>query len=148
MPIDDADIQWLLSVAEAEDLAEIEVRDGEHEVLVRRRESGCALATTPAGLAPTEQTQAALAERALPEDVAAIVAPMSGVFYLAASPESPPYVEVGQKIEQGDIVGLIEAMKLFNDVAAQVSGTVTGILVENETHVEAGRRLILVDTST
>ena len=144
MPIDDADIRWLLSLAEAEDLAELEVRSEAGEVLVvRRHDAPTALAGAPG---PDERLHAADLEPDLPDNIIPILAPMSGVFYRAPSPESPPYAQVGQAVEQGDIVGLIEAMKLFNDITAHVSGVVHEVLVESETAVEVGRPLVLIET--
>lgn len=144
MPIDDADIRWLLSLAEAEDLAELEVRSGAGEVLVvRRHDTPVALAPAPG---PDESLPDAAREPQLPDNIIPILAPMSGVFYRAPSPESPPYVQVGQTVEQGDTVGLIEAMKLFNDITAHVSGVVHEVLAETETAVEVGRPLMLIET--
>lgn len=146
MPIDDDDIRWLMSLAEAENLAEIEVRDGDSEVLLRHRDivSVAAVAGLSAGL-PGEGVIESL-EPELPENVLPITAPMTGVFYHAASPESPPYVTVGQTVEPGDTVGLIETMKLFNDVTSTIGGTVYDILARNEEQVEAGQTLILIQT--
>lgn len=144
MPIDDADIQWLLAVAEAEDLAEIEVHAGDDEVLVRRVDVSVTVAAPIAGMLPTEAAQPVAP--ALPPNAVPVGAPMSGVFYRAPSPESPPYVEPGQEVVENDTVGLIEAMKLFNDVHAPVSGKVLKILVENEEQVEAGQALMLIVT--
>lgn len=61
-----------------------------------------------------------------------IKAPVVGVFYRAASPENPPFVTVGQKIEKGDVIGLIEAMKMMSEIKATVSGTIRSIDVQNE----------------
>jgi len=145
MPIDDADVEWLLSLVEGEDLAEIEVHAGDQEVLVRRREATAALSVHELAL-PVQEEAEPSAEAELPENVIPVAAPMSGVFYRAPSPESPVYVDVGQQVDEGDTVGLIEAMKLFNDVHAPVGGTVTKILVQNEEQVEAGRTLMLIET--
>jgi len=144
MPIDDDDIRWLMSVAEAENLAEIEVRDGESEVLLRHRDL---VSMTTAGAAMAGQVLDAVLdaqEPSLPEDVVPIVAPMTGVFYSAPSPDAQPYVTVGQTIEPGDVVGLIETMKLFNDVTAAIGGTVYEVLAKNEGQVEVGQPLILL----
>ncbi len=144
MPISDEDIQWLLSIAESENLAEIEVHVGEDETLVKRYDATI-VAAAPGALAAPE-IGAAASDAPLPENVVPITAPMSGVFYRAASPESPPYVEIGQQVEEEDTVGLIEAMKLFNDVHSPVSGAVFKILVENEELVEPGQALMLIET--
>jgi acetyl-CoA carboxylase biotin carboxyl carrier protein len=144
MAINDDDIRWLLALVEQEDLAEVEVHDQGVEIVVRRQ-----LAAPSSALAVGVEGEAAPpaeATAALPENVVPIVAPMSGVFYRAPSPQSPSYVEIGQPVEEGDVVGLIEAMKLFNDVTAHVTGTVHQILAQNAEQVEAGRPLMLIQT--
>jgi acetyl-CoA carboxylase biotin carboxyl carrier protein len=144
MPIQDDDIRWLLALAESENLAEIEVRTGDGQVLVRRRDVIATALAAP--LAADGALPEAAAEAVLPENVVPLVAPMSGVFYRSASPDSPAYVEVGQPVEPGETVGLIEAMKLFNDVTVEVAGTVLQVLVQNEEQVEAGCPLMYIET--
>ncbi len=74
-----------------------------------------------------------------------IKAPMVGTFYRKPSPDSEPYVKVGDHIEKGQVVCLIEAMKLFNEVKSEVSGTIKKVLVEDATPVEYGQPLFLVE---
>jgi acetyl-CoA carboxylase biotin carboxyl carrier protein len=74
-----------------------------------------------------------------------IVAPLVGVFYRSPAPDDPPFVEEGDWIEVGQVVGTIEAMKIFNDLHAEVSGRVVRILVENEQLVTQGETLMLLD---
>ncbi|MBL7130308.1 MAG: acetyl-CoA carboxylase biotin carboxyl carrier protein [Candidatus Omnitrophica bacterium] len=74
-----------------------------------------------------------------------IKAPMVGTFYRAPSPESPPYVEVGQAIEPGQVICIIEAMKLMNEIKSEVRGKIKEILVENTEPVEFGQSLFLVE---
>jgi acetyl-CoA carboxylase biotin carboxyl carrier protein len=73
-----------------------------------------------------------------------IVSPMVGTFYRAASPDSAPYVEVGQEINEESLVCIIEAMKVMNEIKAEIKGTVAEILVENGTPVQFGQPLIRV----
>lgn len=75
-----------------------------------------------------------------------IEAPMPGVFYRRSDPDEPPYVEEGDAVEAGDVVALIGVMKNFYDVEAEADGTVTDILVENETEIDAGTELMTVET--
>ena len=70
---------------------------------------------------------------------------MVGTFYRAASPEKPPYVKVGDSIDAGSIVCIIEAMKLFNEIESEVSGTVVKVMVEDASPVEYDQVLFLVD---
>lgn len=76
-----------------------------------------------------------------------IKSPMIGTFYRAPNPESPSFVEPGDKIKQGQTVCIIEAMKLFNEIEAEISGTIIEILVENATPVEFDQPLFLVEPS-
>lgn len=71
---------------------------------------------------------------------------MPGVFYRRSDPDEPPYVEEGDAVEAGDVVALIGVMKNFYDVEAEADGTVTDILVENETEIDAGTELMTVET--
>ncbi|MED3660762.1 acetyl-CoA carboxylase biotin carboxyl carrier protein [Ureibacillus sp. FSL K6-8385] len=73
-----------------------------------------------------------------------ITSPMVGTFYRAPSPDSPPYVQVGDKVEPDTVVCIVEAMKLFNEIEAEVKGEIVEILVENEQLVEFGQPLFLV----
>ena len=72
----------------------------------------------------------------------AVRSPVMGVFYRAASPETPPYVEVGARVEEGDIVGLVEAMKVFNEIASEVTGEVVEVVAKNGDLVELDQPLV------
>ncbi len=74
-----------------------------------------------------------------------IKAPMVGTFYRAPSPESPPYVEVGQVINPGDVICIIEAMKLMNEIKSEIKGKVVDVLVDNAEPVEFGQPIFLVE---
>ena len=71
--------------------------------------------------------------------------PMVGTFYIAAAPGSAPFVKVGQKVEVGDVLCMVEAMKMFNQIEADVAGTVTARLVENGDPVEFGQALFMIE---
>jgi acetyl-CoA carboxylase biotin carboxyl carrier protein len=74
-----------------------------------------------------------------------VESPMVGTFYRAPAPDAPPYVEVGQRVSKGDTLCIIEAMKLMNELEAEISGTITEILVENAEPVEYGQVLFRID---
>lgn len=143
-PLADDDIDWLLQILESEDLLEIEVEEGGTRLRVSRSAPpALTLAAAPApqpaaGLAPQPAAQE------LPSDVVPVLSPMAGTFYRSPSPESPAYADVGTHVERGDVVGLIEAMKIFNEIEAPVAGTVVRILVENQASVQADQRLLLL----
>ena len=75
-----------------------------------------------------------------------IKAPMVGTFYRAPGPEAPPYIEVGQRIEPGQVICVIEAMKLMNEIKSEIKGKITEILTENADPVEFGQPLFLVES--
>lgn len=74
-----------------------------------------------------------------------IKAPMVGTFYRAPSPEAPPYVEVGQLIEPGQVICIIEAMKLMNEIKSEIKGKILEILVDNAEPVEFGQPIFLIE---
>ena len=74
-----------------------------------------------------------------------IEAPMVGVVYLQATPDADPYVKVGDKVEQGDVICIVEAMKLMNEIQAPFSGVITEVFVQNEEVVEYGQPLLRME---
>lgn len=76
-----------------------------------------------------------------------VASPMIGTFYRSASPDKPPFVKIGQHINKGDVLCIIEAMKLFNEIQAETSGTITKVLVEDASPVEYDQPLFLVKTN-
>ena len=76
----------------------------------------------------------------------AVKSPMVGTVYMASSPEAPPFVTVGKKVKKGDVICIIEAMKLMNEVEAEVDGEVVEILAQNEAMVQFGETLVVIDS--
>ncbi|MDD5348216.1 MAG: acetyl-CoA carboxylase biotin carboxyl carrier protein [Candidatus Omnitrophica bacterium] len=93
--------------------------------------------------APAAQAAAPAAEKAL--RTIEIKAPMVGTFYRAPSPEAPPYVDVGQVIEAGQVVCIIEAMKLMNEIKSEVRGKLVEVLVDNAEPVEFGQSMFIIE---
>ena len=152
-------IKKLIELLERSEVDEIEVREGEESVRIRRSPTalmtmpapGVAYAAAPASSpvprAPTTPAPSeASADAAEPEMPGhAVNSPMVGTFFAASSPGSRPFVSVGQRIEIGDTLCIIEAMKILNQVEADCTGVVTAILVENGQPVEYGQPLFTVD---
>ncbi|MFN3839632.1 MAG: acetyl-CoA carboxylase biotin carboxyl carrier protein [Cyclobacteriaceae bacterium] len=88
---------------------------------------------------------APVAEPASGKKTVEIKSPMIGTFYRSANPDSPPFISVGDKVSKGQTVCIIEAMKLFNEIESEVSGTVVKVMVENATPVEYDQVLFLVE---
>ena len=105
------------------------------------------VATAPAPVAPAAETPAAPAASEDDSKYVTIKSPIIGTLYRKPSPDKPMFVEVGSKISAGDTVCIIEAMKLFNEIESEVSGTIVKVLVDDSTPVEFDQPLFLVDPS-
>ena len=131
------DIRWLVALARREDLVEIEVTEGDASVLVR-----CA---PPAQAAPVHvHSHEPAPDECSTGTLTPVRAPMAGVFYRSPSPDSPPFADVGDDVQAGETIALIEAMKLYNDIPAPCSGRVERVLASDGDHVEADQELILL----
>ena len=97
---------------------------------------------------PVEKEKEVIEDKQIKQEQAtgtAVKSPIVGVFYSASSPESEPYVTVGKNVKKGDIVCIIEAMKVMNEIKAPCDGTVTSIIVENEALVEYDQALMVIE---
>jgi acetyl-CoA carboxylase biotin carboxyl carrier protein len=147
-------LKTLIELVESSGIGELEVQEGEERVRITRAQTGSA--TAP---------QAAAAVYAVPSPVAApaaapaageapppaiepeghfVKSPMVGTFYRAASPGAKPFVEVGDAVQVGDTLCIIEAMKLMNEIEADKAGVVKQILAENGQPVEYGQSLVVI----
>jgi acetyl-CoA carboxylase biotin carboxyl carrier protein len=144
--VDFAAVRALARIATEFDLEEIEVSGAGH-LRVRRggvvREGGVASATLARPIALTPPVEAKPAEGA----GTFVSSPFVGTFYGAPSPEAPSFVEVGQTVRKGQVVCIVEAMKLMNEIEAESDGKVEAILVKNGEHVEYGQHLIRLSKS-
>ena len=75
-----------------------------------------------------------------------VLSPLPGIFYRRPAPEKPPYKDIGDRVAEGDVIGLIEVMKQFTEINADVAGKVVRFLVENEAPVEPGEPVLLIET--
>jgi acetyl-CoA carboxylase biotin carboxyl carrier protein len=139
-------VRQLIELMEEHDLAEIDLKQGDHGVRIKR---GGELVALPAATSAAPRAPAAAAPGPAPDAADArmllIKSPMVGTFYKASGPDSPPFVKVGDRIGPEKTVCIVEAMKVFNEIPAGVSGQVVAILVENGAPVEFGQPLIKVD---
>ena len=141
-------IKKIIKIAEEADISGLSVEKGDFKVEVKRGKEVIA-APMPAhaiNAAPSHQI-AHPAPQAAPDEEAGLVAitsPMVGTFYSSPSPDSPAYVKVGENIEKGKVVCIIEAMKLFNEIESEISGQVVKVLVDNAKPVEFGQKLMLI----
>ena len=122
-------------------LTDVEVSTGDMRVRVQRAVVAAAAVAAPSATALPDP--AVIVER--PGNMAAVEAPMVGTFYRASAPTAEPYVREGDAVKEGQIVCVIEAMKLMNEIEAKVAGRVAKILVENGHGVEYGQPLFLIE---
>lgn len=146
------EIKELIELMNENHLTELEIdREGMRVKLKRLPEGGLqqSLEAIPVQYAPKpiQQAQAPVPEKpAEPaRKLAEIKTPMVGTFYEAPSPDSPPYVEVGSNIQIGQVLCIIEAMKLMNEIKAEVKGKIVEKLVDNAQPVEYGQTLFLIE---
>jgi acetyl-CoA carboxylase biotin carboxyl carrier protein len=153
-------IKKLIDLLEESNLAEIEIKEGEESVRLARVPKGSyAPAPAPAPVhhaAPAaEAPRPAAAPAAMSADAVGkstkelpeghtVRSPMVGTYYASPSPDKPAFVKVGQQVKAGETLGIIEAMKMFNPIEADVSGTVRAILVENGQPIEFDEPMFVI----
>ena len=146
-------VKKLIELLEESGIAEIEISEGEDSVRISRYGATAvapapmampAVAAAPtAGPVPAPASPLTMAEAE--EDGHVVTAPMVGTFYSAASPGSAPFVQVGDRVNVGDAICIVEAMKMMNQIEAEVSGTIKSIRVQNGDPVEYGQILFVID---
>ncbi len=139
--ISDEDIRWLLALVEEDELGEIEVHVGESEVVVRTSEDLALSSLRSQASGGQAYCGPELDEHHIP-----VLSPLAGVFYRGSSSDVDPFVATGDDVVYGDTIGLIEAMKLFNEVPAPATGVIGNILVENGQRIAADEVLMIIET--
>ena len=148
-------VKKLIELLEESSISEIEIREGEETVRISRHSPGAApmmYAQGPMTHMSAVTSSAAPAAPAVPAVVApavpvghTVMSPMVGSFYRAATPGSKSFVEVGQRVNVGDVLCIIEAMKMLNQIESDKAGMITAILVENGEPVEYGEPLFVIE---
>ena len=146
-------VKKLIELLEESNIAELEIHEGEESVRISRHGSGTVIAA-PAPVMAAAPTPAPVSVSAAPVDTASgetevsghkVTSPMVGSFYRAPTPGAAAFVDVGQKVNIGDTLCIIEAMKLLNQIEADKAGTIKAILVENGEPVEYGQALFIIE---
>ncbi|MDN4055149.1 acetyl-CoA carboxylase biotin carboxyl carrier protein [Massilia sp. YIM B02763] len=150
-------LKTLIDLVAESDIAELEVTEGESKVRIVKSsaipqnqvmmvpQQGVQQFSAPAVTAAAPAPAAAAAPAAPAEPTGHVVkSPMVGTFYRSSAPGAPAFIEVGSTVKEGDTLCIIEAMKLLNEIDADISGTVTKILVENGQPVEFGQPLFVI----
>jgi acetyl-CoA carboxylase biotin carboxyl carrier protein len=148
-------IKKLIELLEESGLAEIEITEGEESVRIARAMQGPPVVThvaptpahvaapVPAPAAPAPSAQAAPAPAARDENL--VTAPMVGTFYGSPAPGAKPFVEVGQEVRVGQVLCIIEAMKMMNQIESERAGKVVAVLAKNGEPVEFGQPLFAIE---
>lgn len=149
-------IKKLIDLLEESNLAELEIKEGEEVVRLSRVPKGGMTVAAPQMIAaPMAAPVAAAAPAAAPAAAApaadnglpaghVVKAPMVGTFYASSTPGAPAFATVGKQVKAGETIGIIEAMKMFNQIEADVSGTVVAVLVENGQPVEFDEPMFVI----
>ena len=147
-------IKKLIDILEDSNLAELEIKEGEESVRLSRMPRGIAVA--PVAAAPSHHAEAARTTAAAVAEAPAapgakelppghvLRSPMVGTFYASPSPDAAPFVKVGQLVKAGDTLAIIEAMKMFNQIEADVAGTIVAVLASNGQPVEFDEPLFVI----
>ncbi|WP_321283334.1 acetyl-CoA carboxylase biotin carboxyl carrier protein [uncultured Vibrio sp.] len=154
-------IKKLIELVEESGIAELEISEGEESVRISRHGAAAApapvhyaaapvaaapvAAPAPAAAAPVAEAPAAEAPAAAVPAGHQVLSPMVGTFYRSPSPDAKSFVEVGQKVNAGDTLCIVEAMKMMNQIEADKSGVVTAILVEDGQPVEFDQPLVVIE---
>ncbi len=146
-------IKKLIELIQSTGVAEIEIREGEESVRITREVNTTQMlvAQPPVASAPVATAPAATAAAAPPTPTPAheahhtVKAPMVGTVYITPTPGAKPFVEIGQQVKVGDVICLIEAMKMFNQIEADKAGTLSARLVDNGTPVEFNQPLFTIE---
>jgi acetyl-CoA carboxylase biotin carboxyl carrier protein len=148
-------VKKLIELLEESGIAEIEIKEGEESVRISRMPTGGVAAQVPMyappafAAAPQAAAPAAAAPAAAPAAPKSsdhvVQAPMVGTYYAAPSPGAKPYVEIGDEVKVGQVLCIIEAMKMMNQIESDKAGKVTAIMVQNGDPVEFGQPLFVIE---
>jgi len=142
--VDIAQIRKLIKLVQSSDLTEIEVTEGDQTVRISRQSQMIAAPAQQTYIAPAPAPTAAPAAVEEANDEHTVKSPMVGTFYRAPSPDADAFATEGQKIKKGDVLCIIEAMKMMNEIEAEYDGVIDSILVENGSPVEYGQPIFII----
>jgi acetyl-CoA carboxylase biotin carboxyl carrier protein len=135
-------IKKLIELVEESGISELEVRDGEEAIRIARP-TGTIVAAAPQADAPHPGAlQRAVASRVV---AGVVTAPMAGTYYAASAPDVDPFIKVGDSVEVGQVVGIIESMKMMNEIVAETAGVCLAIDVANGQAVDSGQVLLRIE---
>ena len=156
-------IQELIKIINKSNISELSVEEGDFKITIKQAQTSetqyvavqapsmpmqqatMQAAPQPAALAAAQATPQPAAQAAVNDKLITVKSPMIGTFYRSSAPDKPPFVNVGDDIKQGQVVCIIEAMKLFNEIESELSGKIVKVLVDDASPVEYDQPLFLVE---
>jgi len=147
-PEEIATVRELAEIATEFDLAELDVDPCGGIRIVRRHAGGTGVVAAAPSVAPLPPPPAVASEKKAekPAEVGVLItSPFVGTFYRAPAPESPPFTDIGQAVRKGQVVCIVEAMKLMNEIESEFDGKILEVLVKNAEHVEYGQPLFRIE---
>lgn len=168
--MDQQSIKALIELVDKSNIGEVKIEQGNFKLTIRHKDyhpkgvvqstiAAAPVVSAPVASAPAASASVASESTAPVEQASASVpsedtskyisvkSPMIGTFYRSPSPDQEPFVKVGDVVKKGDVLGIIEAMKLFNEIESEFSGTIVKVLVDNATPIEYDQALFLIDPS-
>jgi len=143
------EIKALIDLLEDTDVTELSIEREGSRIKIKKEKYLAAAQMVPAATGQVAANPASTKEQAAEDDTLAYInSPIVGIFHRSPSPESPPFVEVGSTVRKGQVLCIVEAMKLMNEIESDTHGTVSKILVENGHPVEYGEPLFLIEPSS
>ncbi len=153
------EIQELIKLVNKSDLGEVKIKQKDFEISLRNKEYSKSQVVTsapvqsimatpapaPAPVAPKEAPKVEAPKAEAAGNYLEVKSPIVGTFYRSASPDKPPFVKVGDTIEVGSVVCIVEAMKLFNEIESEIAGTIVKVLIDDASPVEYDQVLYLVE---
>jgi len=146
------EIKEMINLMNENGLMELEIEKDNMRIKLKKIVSGTTEVFSGPITIERERLSGGITQAKLPENIESLAvktveikAPMVGTFYRTPSPEAPPYVEVGQVVEPGQVICIIEAMKLMNEIKSEIKGKILEVLVDNAEPVEFGQPLLLIE---
>ncbi len=148
--MDISEIRKLIKLVQSSDLTEIEVTEGDQSVRISRQSTHVTVAAPAAPIpmvAPVAAADTAAPAKTEQIEANIVKSPMVGTFYCASNPDTPAFVTVGAQVNKGDTLCIIEAMKLMNEIKAEIKGKLVDVLVDNGEPVEFGQAFFVIEPS-
>jgi acetyl-CoA carboxylase biotin carboxyl carrier protein len=147
MSVDLRKVKKLIELVEESGISELEVRDGDETIRIARHGGQAVAAPAAVAAQPVAIPAAAAPAASITQSTAGVQvrSPMAGTFYQAPAPDAEPFVAIGQPVEPGDVLCIIESMKMMNEIRAEQAGVCSAILVENGEAIGSGQLLFRFD---